>query len=378
MRNRILLVRNANSFDFGGGERYPINLALELKKNNLLPFVATAHTRIKLLASESGIESIDMPWLKYQNFSGWRVILTPLYLLWQIRLTIWYLKTIKKYNISILHLQSRDDFIAGTVAAKLFGLKVFWTDHADLKYIFKNVGIFYKNPIGKLVYRASSYATRVIVVSRNELTLIKESLGNLTLHNVELIYNGVTDRAVKKIRDFPSSTTIFVLSSRLVTTKGIGEIIQASRYLEKDGYNHKVLLVGEGPEEYTFKAASGESIIFIGYPDNALSYIAGADIFVHPTYNEAFSLSLVEAAMLGMPVITTRVGGNPEIIIDKKTGILIKAKDVGELHKAMVFAINDRSTMHTYGKNLRKSYEDNFRFDYIVKNKIIPLYLGLT
>ena len=114
----------------------------------------------------------------------------------------------------------------------------------------------------------------------------------------------------------------------------------------------------------------------MGYPNDALSYVAGSDIFVHPTYNEAFSLSLVEAAMLGMPVITTAIGGNPEIIHDHETGLLIKPMDSAALYHAMKEMIADKASSRKYGAALRKSYKSSFQFDRIVSEQIVPLYNG--
>lgn len=373
-KHRILVVRNANGFDFGGGERYPVNLALELQNNDLEPIMASAHTKILELATTSDVKNIHMPWLKNQNYSGIRILLFPLYLIWQIRMFSWYIKTIKTQHIDALHLQSRDDFIAGTLAGKLLKKNVVWTDHADLKYVFQNITIFYKNPVGKLVYFASRYTAKIIIVSQNEKRLIAESLQGKKLPNSTLIYNGITDRRLKPKRDFDKHVPIFSLTSRLVDTKGIGEVISASKLLEKDGLNHKVLLIGEGPDEQKYKKAAGKSIVFMGYPKDALSYVAGSDIFVHPTYNEAFSLSLVEAAMLGMPVITTAIGGNPEIIQDHETGLLVKPMDSAALYRAMKEMVADNNSAHRYGVALRKNFENSFQFDRIVSEQIVPLY----
>lgn len=373
---RTLLVRNANSFDFGGGERYPVNLAKELQKNDIEPLVASSHHKILELATESRVPNMAMPWLKNQSFNGVRILLFPIYILWQIRLIFWYISTIRSRQIDVLHLQSRDDFIAGTIAGRLLKKNVVWTDHADLKYVFKNIQVVYKNPIGKILFSVSRYATTIIIVSHNEKKLIAESLCGRILKNSIVVYNGVTRRSIKPKRNFDSNIPIFSLTSRLVNTKGIGEIISASKLLDDDGIKHRVLLIGEGPQEMEYKEIAGKSIIFMGYPPDALSYVAGSDIFVHPTYSEAFSISLVEAAMLGMPVITTSVGGNPEIIKNHATGLLIKPHDGSALYYAMKEMIKDKNAAKKYGSNLRKSYEQSFQFDRIIREQIIPLYNG--
>lgn len=371
---KILLVRNANSFDFGGGERYSINLAAELKKLGYFPVIATAHEKIILTSSEKNLDVIKMPWLKYQNFSGLRFVLIGLYIIWQIKLLFWYLNIVKKDSVDVLHIQSRDDFIAGTLAGKILRKKVIWTDHADLKYIFLNVKKIYKNPIGKLVYFMSFFADKIIVVSKNEMNLIEGSLCGHKLKNAIVIYNGVGDQKIKKKRDFGNQIPVFSLTSRLVDTKGINEVLEASKRLDSAGIKHRILLLGEGPDEKKYKERAGKYVVFMGYPDNALSYVAGSDFFIHPTYNEGFSISLVEAAMLAKPVIATDVGGNPEIIINNKTGMLIKPKNTEALVDAMKYAVKNITEMKILGQNLRYKYESEFNFEDIVKNEVLPLY----
>lgn len=374
MKKRVLIIRNAFAYDFGGGERFPTMLAQEVSKNDYTACVGTNHRKIRLLANRLKIPNIWVPWLAWQNFSGWRLLFFPIYLLWQLWLLVYYMFILVIKGYDVLHLQSRDDYIAGTLAGRLLGKTVIWTDHADLKYVFKNLSVFYKNPIGKMVYFASRFAKRIIVVSKQESSLINESTSPRKLKNIKIIYNGITDKKVALKRDFDKKTTLFVLTSRLVATKGIGEAINASKMLDKDGYDHRVLLLGEGPEEDIFRKMAGKSVVFMGFPEDALSYVAGADVFIHPSYNEGFSLSLVEAAMLGKPTIATDVGGNPEIINNRKTGILINPKDANSLYTAMKDSILDSETFVEYGTALRKSYENNFRFDKIVEDQILPLY----
>ncbi len=366
---KILLVRNAYAHDFGGGERYPVNLASELTKLGFEPIIATAHQKISSLAEEKDIPNTSMPWLKFQNFSGLMIILIGFYLLWQAFLFFWYLAMIISRRVDALHLQSRDDFIAGTLAGKLLGKKVVWTDHADLKYVFLNTAHIFRNPVGKLAKLAARFADCIIVVSNNELHLIEQSLNQKTNLKFKVIYNGITDTGLRHDKDVKSPFS-FIATSRLVKAKGIGELIEAANSLD----NIVVKLLGEGPDEKELRQNAGNNVVFAGFPDNYLQKCAAANVFVHPSYNEGFSISLVEAAMLGMPVIATNVGGNPEIIKDKETGILIEPRSSSSLREAMLYAINNPKAMQSYGNNLRKLYEQKFQFDNIVKDQVAPLY----
>ncbi len=373
MAQKVLLVRNAYSHDFGGGEQYPVHIANELKNEGFDVLIATRHKKILELAKAEGITVKKSWWWSYQNFSGWRIIFTPIYCLWIAALVIWYLQLIKRQRVDVVHLQSRDDFIAGTIAAKLLNKRVVWTDHADLKYIFRNSRVFYKNPVGKLVAYSAKKADAIIVVSKNELQLIKESL-KTSHYNFVLIHNGIREVAIKPERPYPSDIVLFVATSRLVFAKGIQELVDASRRLFKDGEKTKTLILGDGPDASVLMKGAPENVEFLGFHEDALNILAGGDIFVHPTYNEAFSLSLVEAAMLSKPVITTNVGGNPEIIIDKVTGILIPPQDMDSLYAAMKYSIANQTTMKSYGENLHKKYLKEFQLDEIVRTKLIPLY----
>jgi len=374
MIKRILLVRNAYSYDFGGGERYPVYLADELLENGFTPIIASRHRGIIKLSEEHGHITIKGWWWSFQNFSGTRIFLTPVYLIWVFLLTLWYSQLIIRLRIDVLHLQSRDDFIAGSIAGKLLRKTVVWTDHADLKYIFQNTNKPFKNPIGKILATVAKLADSIIIVSKNELKLISQRLKRPESYPFIVIYNGIKDVAIASKRNEPKNTSVFVSTSRLVYSKGISELIEATTRLIEDGFKIKTILLGDGPNRESLLKTAPKEVVFMGFPPNALNILKGADFFVHPSYNEAFSLSIVEAAMLAMPSIVTDVGGNPEIVVHEKTGLLVRPKDSEDLYLAMKFAINNKTQMTKYGQKLRVEYEKDFQFDLIVKKQIISLY----
>jgi glycosyltransferase involved in cell wall biosynthesis len=279
-----------------------------------------------------------------------------------------------KYQPVAVHLQSKDDFIAGTFAARVLGIKVLWSDYADLKHIFMNHKIWYKNPIGKMVYFAAHFTNKIIVVSKEDLRLISLHIPNGPVRNkMTVIYNGSFD-SYKKISKNKEFT--FISSSRIVTDKGIAELINAFNQLNKIHPDTKLHILGDGPEREFFenKAKSNSAITFFGHQPNPLDYVSKAHVFIIPTYHEGFSIALVEACMLGMPIIATDVGGNPEIIQHNKTGLLVKVKDSGDLFKAMKTLYTNEDLRLLIGKNARHEYTDKFNFDTIIKEQFIPLY----
>lgn len=374
-KKTILLIRNAYSFDFGGGERFPVSLAEELRSNGLSPIIISRSPKLLSLAKSKQLTTVKGWWWHRQNFSGIYALLFPVYLLWQVILFFWYVTLILRFNPSVLHPQSRDDFVATTLAGRLFGKRIIWTDHADLKYIWQNHAIWYKNPVGKLVYFCSQLAHHITLVSKSEQRLIETTLGRTLPRKFSIIHNGVNDlpTTLKNATNSDSIVT-FVATSRLVSTKGLSELIEAFKKL---GERETALwLLGEGPDEEKFRAqaANMKNITFLGFPKNALSKVARADVFVHPSYHEGFSISLVEAAMLGKPIVACNVGGNSEIIRNGVNGVLVAPRDSTELEGAMRDLLEHPDKRKKMGTESRKIYLSGFVFSTIVKERFLPLY----
>lgn len=367
-----MLVRNVIPEYYGGGESYQLLLALELKKHGFTPVIVSSSKKLLEEAKRLGYKSIKAPFCKNQNWSGWRNILRPIYYIWQIRLRFWYEKQIKKYQPVALNIQSRDDWIAGTLAGKKYGVKVFWTDHIDFRtWVLKNVNVKHKNFIGKWILKLANIPEKIIMISDYEYEAFKKSVAPRKFDNLVVIKNGVIDgaREFENIEQKPNS---FCYVGRLVDYKGINELIEA--FKKVDGGTLNIYGDGVDIEKYKRLAADDEKIIFHGFTDKPLKVMAENEFFVLPSYYEGLSIALVEAAMMGKTIIATNVDGNPEVVKDGETGILVPAKDVEALVKAMTSVLKNKIKAEELGKNARKFYEENFDFDKIFEEKMLQLY----
>ncbi len=379
-RSTVLMIRNAQSYDFGGGERIPVHLALEIAKHGYETILASRAPKVLEYADSKGVRTIRGWWWSRQNWSGRNNLLLPVYFCWQFILTIWYLQLILRTGATVVHPQGKDDFIAATIAGKLLGRRVVWSDYADLKYIYQNHAVWYKNFVGKCIYFLGRWADTIILTSLSDKKFIEEALGKDTLPaQYVVVYNGVVDREVLPTeRRSPQDTGAYVYcaTSRLVTAKGIGELVEAFIKLYAVHGDTRLWLVGDGPEAERFKAiAKGhEAITFFGHVEAPLPLVASSDVFVHPSYLEGFSISLIEAAMLQKPIIACDVGGNPEIIIDHQTGLLIKDRDARELHDAMLLLYDDRLLAQMLATQARSRFEKDLQFEKIVAEQFVPLY----
>jgi glycosyltransferase involved in cell wall biosynthesis len=369
---RIALIRNSYQFNFGGAEIFPVSLARVLSHNNYDPYILSANTKLLSTANDAKLKTTRSPWWSFQNFSGLNLFLTPVYLLWVVFLTGWYFIFVVKNGIDLLHPQSRDDFIAATFAAKLLGKRVIWTDHGDLKYIYMNHATWYKNPVGKLAFLASKLADHVAIESFSEKKLIEKVLGKGLPNNFSVIHIGVIDS--HKPKKQKSKKLILVSTSRLIAEKGIGELIRAMKLVNNT--NVVLKICGDGPEANHFrKMAKGiKNIEFLGHVDDVNQVLQQSDILVHPSYHESFGLSLVEAEMNGLPIIASNIDSIPEIVKDGVSGILVPPRSIKDLANAITLMIDDPDLRTRMGKASRQLFLDNFQFDNIVREQIVPLY----
>jgi glycosyltransferase involved in cell wall biosynthesis len=302
-----------------------------------------------------------------------------LYFVWQFILFIYYVFLFLRIEPNVIHIQSKDDFIAATYAGIVLKKRIIWTDHADLKHIWRNVSVWYKNPIGKVIYRAAHHTSAITVVSRSEQSLVSANFPKKSqLHKkLVVIYNGVTDVS----GDYPKNKApvfTYLVASRLVKDKGISEVLDAFKDVHKKHKNTSLNIIGDGPDSAFFdkKANNLPGVQLLGYKSQPLTYMAIADVFVHPTYHEGFSVALVEAGMMSLPIIATRVGGNVEIIVNNKTGLLVPIKDSPALAKAMNSLYENNKLRESIAKNARIQYIQRFQFNKIVHDSFIPLYIG--
>ena len=133
------------------------------------------------------------------------------------------------------------------------------------------------------------------------------------------------------------------------------------------------LLIGRGELEATLKQEAKdlgieEHVQFLGFRDDVPSILSVMDVFVLPSLSEGLSVALLEAMAAGIPTIATRVGGNPELVIDQRTGFLIPPRDTETLASKLLILLQDKELSRTLGDNGRKRVKDSFSFEAMVNN----------
>lgn len=156
---------------------------------------------------------------------------------------------------------------------------------------------------------------------------------------------------------------------RLLTDKGVRELVDAVRMLKSSGLELDIRLLGpadaRNPTAITFAeveqwVAAG-LVRYLGTADDVRGAIADADAVVLPSYREGTPRSLLEASAMGRPCITTDVPGCRSVVVDGVTGWLVKARDAGALAQAIRdFATSPTGRLEQMGAAARARMQAEF------------------
>jgi sugar transferase (PEP-CTERM/EpsH1 system associated) len=97
----------------------------------------------------------------------------------------------------------------------------------------------------------------------------------------------------------------------------------------------RLLVAGDGPERARLESEAGEGVVFLGDRRDVPELLRALDVFVLPSRNEGISNTILEAMATGLPVVASRVGGNPELVEDGATGALVPPGDARALAAAL-------------------------------------------
>ena len=163
---------------------------------------------------------------------------------------------------------------------------------------------------------------------------------------------------------------IFCSVARLHSRKGFHKLIDAHAQLLREGFDHHIVIVGDGDEKENLKKQAAElgvteSFEFLGSLMNPYPYVKSADFFILPSESEGWPLIIADTLILQKPIISTNVGGIPEMIEHLKTGYLINY-ETEEMYEAMKKFLTDKATVSTLQENLKdieKQFDNQKIFD---------------
>ena len=169
--------------------------------------------------------------------------------------------------------------------------------------------------------------------------------------------------------------------ARIIKEKGIIELINACNDLWKDNYKFTLNIAGEIDKQnrsylknkYLQSINRNPNIIVLGKCKNMREVYKKMDIVILPSWREGLSKSLLEAAAMSLPIITTDVPGCKDIITNEYSGLLVPLRNKNELKSAIKKYLRNPELAKAFGKNARETVSKKFTVE-IINNKILKIY----
>jgi sugar transferase (PEP-CTERM/EpsH1 system associated) len=201
---------------------------------------------------------------------------------------------------------------------------------------------------------------------------------------VRQVYNGVDTGVFRPDggipadlpwRDGPQGRVVIGTVGRLDRIKNQQALLEALRVLrEHDRGAHRLRLViaGDGPlrgelADTVRRLALDDAVWMPGSRADVPSLMRAMDVFVLPSRNEGVSNTVLEAMASGLPVIATRVGGNPELVADGVTGMLYDPGDEGALEAAILRYVAEPRLRREHGLAARRRAIEHFSLEAMVE-----------
>ncbi|MEW6328838.1 MAG: glycosyltransferase family 4 protein [Candidatus Micrarchaeota archaeon] len=292
-------------------------------------------------------------------------------------------------RFDVLHSHNPPAALTATIISKLFRTPQLLTMHGPWAGVRMN-------PLTRLLGRLIEglcvhLADRVTCDSR---ALIEEMARIYKVKSGKLAYiPNAVDVSIfkpldkKKAREKLNLETggkIILYTGRFVREKGLPFLLDASEEIFRRNPGSRILLVGGGFDEHIVKnwieknPKFAKSIRVLPYARYELMphVYSACDVFVLPSLAEGMSRSVMEAMACGLPVVATRVGGNPELV-QKDTGILVEPENPAQLSGAVCELLGNEKKSKLFGKRAREFIAKNMSVEHRV-GAFLKIYAEMT
>lgn len=217
---------------------------------------------------------------------------------------------------------------------------------------------------------ASRFADRVVPVS-DDTGLRCKKVGWLNDSKVTRIWNGIdVDRFVFT---GPADKKTAITVSRLSPEKDLATMLRAVQQVAQEIPEFRLLIVGDGPERARLEGLTAElnlksQVEFLGERNDVPQLLSQAGFYVSSSLTEGISLTLLEAMSVGLPIVATNVGGNPEIVQQPATGLLVPSANPALLASAMIQMCENQDQWAETGQRARERVEQYFNIRTMIKD----------
>ena len=352
--------------NFGGAQRYVFDLATNISQEEFEPIVLFGEgDTLGIKLKEAGVRTIHISSLKRNIgvFSDIRAFFT----LWN---------TFLKEKPQVIHLNSSKAGLLGGLAGRLSGVKhIIFTGHG---WAFNEERRFFvKLLFLKLHWLTILFSHTTIAVSKrtadqiSRLPFVKRKIKSI--HNGIEQFTPITQIAARNVLAKEVSARIWIGTiSELHKSKGIDYLLHAFAPLATTYANAILVIVGGGEEEGNLKEIAHQlgiedRVIFTGFIPDARMYLKAFDITTLTSRTEAFPYAILESGIAELPVVASWVGGIPEIITNKESGLLVDPARTEKLSSALEELIVRGELRSTLGLALHEHVITSFTLERMIK-----------
>lgn len=262
-------------------------------------------------------------------------------------------------------------------------------------------GEFFRAGLEKRGLRPGAAPVRAVLALRNRFLLRADAFvamsselvrefeaGDVMPDRIHLIPNAVdtarflpvdaVGRLTRRVElSLPVASSVVVYAGRLVTYKGLPELIEAWPRVLTENPNAYLVLVGEGGSDQhacedelrkrvEILGLSG-SIRFAGPTTDVVRWLQAADAAVLPTRDEAFGLGAIEAMACGLPLVTTTVGGLADVVSPNRDAIVVEPGSAESIAGGLLIALAGGTGVAGIAAQARRTVEERYSLDRIVE-----------
>ena len=350
----LLTVRE---LDQGGVERDVAKIAVYLDRTRFTPHVAAYYAhglRYEELKS-AGIPLLHLPVRSLTSREA-------------IRSGFRLGQYIRAHGIKIVHSYDASGIFALAVA-RMTGVKVTISSQLSYREIL--------DPKTQMLLRWADRYSDAIFVNCEAIKKYMIEDEHLAAAKVELCYNGVITTEFfpaeePKPGELPPADLVIGTVCALRQEKGLPLLQEAFAKLNFPGRKLQLVIVGSGVElprlqENAARLGIGDASVFMPAQRNVAQWMRAMDIFVLPSFSEAFSNSLLEAMACGCCVVGSRVGGTPELIGDSTRGLLFEPRNSQDLADRLTQLIEDKCLRGELGRRAAQHARENLSIEIAAK-----------
>jgi glycosyltransferase involved in cell wall biosynthesis len=276
---------------------------------------------------------------------------------------------IRKKKIEIVHAHEFMMNTYGALAGVLTRTPVITTVHGKNYY--------WEKRRRRVAYRFVSRFSRMVAVSDDLGSFLAKEIG-IAKSRISTIYNGVdfggckngrlSSGAFETAREslaIPAQSPVIITVGMLVSVKDHLTLLKAAANVVRSFPDAILIICGDGELRGSLEDAARQlqitkNIRFAGFRTDVFNLLQLANVYVCSSVSEGLSLSILEAMMVGKPVVATNVGGNPEVVSDEQTGFIVPPRNAEVLASKIALLLQDRRLAQEFGANGRRRAGERF------------------